>query len=233
MMQPQVSQSSIYPLPPKKSKAPIVIVALAVLLAASIVFGVWAFMKSQDYKNNSDQKSAAAVTAALKTEDSRLQAQFDAQSKQPYKTYTGSATYGSVTFNYPKTWSAYVDTTNVSEPINGYFYPDVVPASQSPTAFALRVELTTTDYASVLANYTSQITTGAVKASAYMPPKMNGVANAQPGTLLSGTVTQDNTQQGTMLVIKVRDKTLKIYTESTDFNSDFNSIILPSLTFAP
>jgi hypothetical protein len=36
-----------------------------------------------------------------------------------------------------------------------------------------------------------------------------------------------------MVVIKVRDKTLKIYTESTDYMSDFNDIVLKNLTFSP
>ena len=33
------------------------------------------------------------------------------------KTFTGSSTYGSITFKYPNTWSSYVDQTNTSEPI--------------------------------------------------------------------------------------------------------------------
>jgi hypothetical protein len=36
-----------------------------------------------------------------------------------------------------------------------------------------------------------------------------------------------------MLVIKVRDKTLEISTESNDYLNDFNNIILASLTFVP
>jgi hypothetical protein len=35
------------------------------------------------------------------------------------------------------------------------------------------------------------------------------------------------------VVIKVRDKTLKIYTESPQYLSDFNNIVLKSLSFAP
>jgi len=36
-----------------------------------------------------------------------------------------------------------------------------------------------------------------------------------------------------MLIIRVRDKTLKISTQSNDYLNDFNNIILSSLTFAP
>jgi hypothetical protein len=31
----------------------------------------------------------------------------------------------------------------------------------------------------------------------------------------------------------VRDKTLKVYTESTNFSPDFNNIVLNSLTYLP
>jgi hypothetical protein len=51
---------------------------------------------------------------------------------------------------------------------------------------------------------------------------------------MSGQVNnQDQTQRGTLLAIKVRDKTLQIYTEAADFSKDFNNTVLATLTFAP
>ena len=191
-------------------------------------------MKMQDYKTNSDKKSAAAVELAKKAQAVQLQAQFDEQSKSPNKSFHGSATYGSITFNYPKTWSAYVDTSNSSEPINAYFHPNEVPGVQSKTAYALRLELLSTDYSQVVQQFSSQIQQGTVTAKAYLPPRLNGVANVQPGTMFSGQVNnQDQTQRGTLLAIKVRDKTLEISTQSGDYLGDFNNTILPSLSFAP
>lgn len=212
----------------------LVVVVLAILLVASLVFGGWAFSKMQDYKKNSAQKAALAVAQAEADQKTQLQAQFNEQSKSPFKVFQGSPTYGSITFNYPKTWSAYVDTSNSSEPINGYFYPGEVPGIQSKTAYALRVELVDQDYSQILQNFSSQITQGQVTAQAYVPPKLKNTANINAGTYLSGQVNnQDQTQHGYMLVIRVRDKTLQIYTESADFLSDFNNTVLASLTFAP
>ncbi len=209
-------------------------VILVLLLIAALGFGGWAFSKMNNYKTNSDKISAAAVDAAKKVQAAQLQAQFDQQSKLPYKSFTGSATYGSINFNYPKSWSAYVDTTNTSEPINAYFYPGEVPGTQGKTAYALRLELLTADYAQTVQQLSSGIQQGTITAKAYTPPKLNGVANVQPGTLFTGQVNQqDNTQNGIMLVIKVRDKTLEISTQSNDYAADFNSTILPSLNFAP
>jgi hypothetical protein len=218
----------------KSSRNIFIEIILTVLLIAALVFGGWAFSKMQDYKNNSDKKAAAAVAAAKKTQAAQLQAQFDQQSKSPNKTFTGSPTYGSITFNYPKTWSAYVDTSSSSEPINGYFYPDTVPGTQSKTAYALRVELVSSDYSQIMQQFSSQITQGTVTAKAYVPPKLQGAANVAAGSYLSGQInSQDQTQNGNMLVMKVRDKTLEIYSESTTFAADFNNTVLASLSFAP
>lgn len=228
-------QQNSYPLPnqPKSKKLLVLTTGLAVLLAISLGFGYWAFTGKQDYKNNADKKIAAAVATANKAQAVALQAQFDQQSKAPTKTYTGSATYGSISFNYPKTWSAYVDTSGDSQPINAYFHPDQVPGIQGGTAFALRVELLSQAYSEVLASFQSQISSGSLSATAYVPTKLKEVANIQTGTRLEGALTQDGKTNGAMVVLKVRDKTLKIYTQSTDFLSDFSNTILPSLSFAP
>jgi hypothetical protein len=210
------------------------IVALVLLLVAAIGFGAWSYSKMLDYKNNSDKKAAAAVADSKKQITADLQAQFDEASKSPNKTFQGSPTYGSITFNYPKTWSGYIDSSNSSEPINGYFHPDVVPGIDSKTAYALRIELLSSDYAQVMQGFDSGISDGTITAKAYVPPKMQGMSNVTAGTYLSGQInSQDQTQRGNMVVMKVRDKTLEIYSESSTFADDFNKIILGSLTFVP
>ncbi|HET9721661.1 MAG TPA: hypothetical protein VFP32_01375 [Candidatus Saccharimonadales bacterium] len=212
----------------------VTIVILVLLLVAVAVFGYWAFSGRQDYKNNAQQKIDKAVSIAKQQQAADLQKQFDQQSKSPYKVFKGSPTYGTVTFNYPKTWSAYVDSTSSSEPINAYFNPDQVPGLNSRSAFALRVELESTDYSQVVQQFNSYISQGKVAAQAYLPPKLKNVTNAVPGTLFSGHVNLgDSTQNGELLVIKVRDKTLEVYTESNDYLNDFNNAVLSSLSFVP
>jgi hypothetical protein len=207
---------------------------LILLLIAAIGFGGWAFTRMQDYKTNSDQKTAVAVSQAKTAQAKELQAKFEEQSKSPYKSFNGSPTYGSITFNYPKTWSAYVDNSNTSIPIDGYFHPGEVPGTESKTAYALRAELLSQDYAQVLQSYSSPITGGKITARAYVPPRMQGVANVVPGTYLTGQINdQDQTQSGSMVIMKVRDKTLKISTESQSYATDFNNVVLSSLTFVP
>jgi hypothetical protein len=204
---------------------------LAICFLVAIVFGLWAFSSRSDYKDHSDKKVAAAVKLAEAKGAAEQQAKDAEADKQPYKTYTGSLTYGGVTFNYPKTWSGLVDTSDINEPINGYFHPDVIPGMQSKTPLSLRVELLAQDYASVVQQVESDVQNGAVKAIAYIPPSMDGVANVTPGIRLDGQITQDF--QGSMVIIKVRDKTLEISTQSNDYLKDFNDTVLASLTFVP
>lgn len=227
-------QQASYQLPtaPHSSKSKLIIAVLAILLVAAIGFGAWAFMGKQDYKNKTDVKIAAAVESAKAAQAVTLQAQNDEKNKSPNKTFTGSATYGSISFGYPKTWSAYLDTTD-SQPINAYFYPDTVPGTQSDSLYALRVELVNTPYAEVLNDFTSRITAGAVSSIAYVPPKLKGVANVQTGSKLTGTITNDSKSQGAMVILKVRDKTLKVYSQAPQYLTDFNDTVLASLTFAP
>jgi len=209
----------------------VLIIILLMTLVALAGFATWAYNGRQDYKNNSDQKAAKAVTAAKTTQKVELQKQFDEQAKLPAKSYQGPTTYGSVSFKYPKTWDAYIDQTNSSNPINGYFYPDSVPGLSSGTAFALRVNQVSASYEQEVKKFDSKIKTGLVKATAYVPPQMANVTNVQIGTRFDGEI--NNTLKGSMVMIKVRDKTLEISTESTDYLTDFNNVVLANLTFIP
>jgi hypothetical protein len=210
-----------------------VIIILAVLVVGISIFALSAYSTGQDYRNNSDKKAAAAVEEAKAQQAKELQAKFDEEYKKPNLTYKGPVAYGSVTFDYPKTWSAMV-TEGDSELLNGYFYPQVVPGTDSDTAFALRVEVVDTPYSQVVEQYESEISTGKLKARAYIPPKMEKAANIQPGLRYDGDFSDGQTpKDGSMVVIPVRDKTLKIYTEAVNFRGDFDNTILPSLTFSP
>jgi len=209
----------------------LIIVLLALVLVGSLAFGFWAFSGRQDYKNKADVKIAAAVKAAKEAQATELQKQFDEQSKSPTKSYQGPVTSGSIAFSYPKTWSAYIDEGTNNQQVNAYFHPDKVPGFNTKSAYALRVEMLNTDYSQVVNTLSKQNKEGGLKASAYIPPKMVGVTNVQAGTRFDGPIASDKT--GAIVVIKVRDKTLKIYTESTDYLNDFDNIILPSLTYLP
>src|SRR5882672_532950 len=86
---------------------------LAVMLFfAAAGFGFLAYGSRQDYKDNVDQKVAAAVTTAKQQTQTADAAQYAEQAKLPFDTYIGPSAFGNLTVKYPKTWSAYVAEDN-------------------------------------------------------------------------------------------------------------------------
>lgn len=212
----------------------VVISILSVMLLAALFFGFQSYQKQQDYKQNADKIAQEAVAAAEKRLSEKLRLEFQEESKKPHKTYRGPVSFGSVTFNYPKSWSAYVDESSSSQPLDGYFHPDSVPAIDGGAALALRVELIDQAYSEIVAEYESAIAEGRLKAVAYIPPKLVKAANVQPGIRLSGNLGDaDSVKNGSLVIVQVRDKTLKVSTESLQFMDDFNKTVLSSLAFSP
>jgi hypothetical protein len=209
----------------KLPKIAIGVLAFAVLLLLG--FGVWAFGERQDYKNNSDQKSTAAADAARAAESDRKDTEFVEREKQPYKTYTTPGESGSIKVTYPKTWSAYVEENDDTNPINAYWHPNVVPGLRSDTAYALRMQVTNKAYSEEVRGFDSAVKRGTVKVSPYTPKNVSGIA----GSRIEGEVTKG--KQSVLIVMPLRDKTIKIWTESPEFVKDFEGIILENLTFAP
>lgn len=205
---------------------PLILVVLLFIGAASFAF--WAFNSRQDYKNNSDKKVNTAVEAATQATQATDAKKYAEAAKQPLKTYAGPEAYGSVHLVYPKTWSAYVDTTSSSFPVNGYLYPDVVPGVNDQTAtFALRLQVVAQSYSQVMSQYSNLAKNGKVRVVPYKLPKIDSVV----GSRVDGQIT--TTKQGSMVVLPMRDKTLKIWTESNQFLPDFNNNVLPNTSFSP
>jgi hypothetical protein len=219
-------------LSPKKTfPKGIVITVLAAGVLVLAVFSIWAYGRMTDYKNNSDQKAAAAVTAATAEQKITLDAQFAEQSKSPLKTYTSPAEYGSVVITYPKTWSAYVDPDpSGNAVVDGYFYPDYLPsvASDAAITYSLRVQINEDTYQEAVDDYQTSITQGKLTATPFAPTAIEG---ASAGLRLSGQLTKD--KRGAMIIIPLRDKVLKIWTESEAGIADFDNYVIPNLTFSP
>lgn len=194
-------------------------------------FAVWAFNSRQDYKNNTDQKVAVAVKASDTQLTASLNKQFAEREKSPYKVYKGPQELGSLAITYPKTWSGYVsaDGSAGNALLDGYFNPDVVPdvSSQSSKAIALRVSIVQQSYSDVIAQVTNSGNAQGITTKPFKFKNVPGVV----GVELSGAIEQGKT--GTMVIVPLRNNTLEVWTEGSQFTSDFNNIILPRFTFSP
>lgn len=216
---------------PKKSLNVLLIplVIAIVFLITAIGFSIWAYMGMQDYKLNVQPKIDQAVAIAEEKTKTAKEAEFVEREKVPTRTYKAGQTAGSLVITYPKTWSAYVEESDKgSELVNGYFHPSYVPAAASGTDFALRVEVVSRSYDQELQQLESKAKSGKVRISAYKAPKMpEGLVGARiDGEINTG-------QQDSMVMFPLRDKTIKVSTESAQFLGDFNNIVLANLIFEP
>ena len=205
------------------------VILLSLLFIGAAVFAVWAYGGRQDYKNNVSDKVATAVASNTKAIQAADATKYAEAAKEPLKTYVGPEAYGSAHISFPKTWSAYVVTaTNGTNPIDAYFAPDVVPSvTDLASSFALRVQMTSQSYTQVISQFAQQVAKKTATINPYSLPKVPSVV----GVRVDGQISQ--TKQGSMIILPVRDKTLKIWTESNTFSNDFNNNILANLTFSP
>jgi hypothetical protein len=219
------------PVMPKKTCRIGLIIALVLfilLFLCATGFGFWAFASRQDFKDHSDQKSAKAVQIAIQQEASKKDNEFLEKEKTPLKTYQGPAAYGSLDVKYPKTWSAYViETDRAAIPVDGFFHPNFVPGVLTKTAYALRVQVTSQSYEQEMKQFDGKVKAGKVTVTPFIAKSVPGITGAR----IEGEINQG--QKDTMVLLPIRDKTIKISTESQQFIGDFNNIILANLKFVP
>ncbi len=199
-----------------------------ILFFAAAGFGVWAFMGMQDYKTNVEPKITAAVDKAVEANTTKKDQEFVEKEKQPFRTYTGPSAYGSIAITYPKTWSVYADeSARSSNALDASLNPDFVPGLQSGNNVALRVQVISSAYSDVVRSFESQVKNGKVTVTPYSVAKVPSVT----GVRVDGEIFTK--KEGAMIIVPVRDKTLKVWTEATQYVGDFNSTILPNMSLVP
>ena len=198
-------------------------IVLTILVLGLGSFSIWAYVNYTDQKNNVDQKISAAVANAKRQQGTEDEAKFAEREKQPTRVFAGPEDLGRVQVNYPKTWSVYVDKDGSGNSnYEAYFAAGIVPPILSKTPYALRITIENKSYEDVLRVYQELVKKGDLRSS---PVTLQG----QTGTRLDGKFSKDIS--GSMVLFKVRDKTLEVYTQSPTFASDYDNIILPSLIF--
>lgn len=202
--------------------APLVVSVL--FFFGALGFGIWAYMERTDYKDNVDQKVAAAVEVAKDKTSTDKDNEFLEKEKEPLREYKAPSIYGSITFMYPKTWSGYTEDSS------GRFkllMSKGIVSGNARTAYALRVAVEETTYDSKLKSFDSQLKTGKIKASAIRLNKVKSVL----GTRIDGEIASG--VNGSLIVLPLRDKTILISAEAEEYVPDLDKIILPSFTFSP
>lgn len=209
------------------SVSTILAVMFGLLFIITSIFGFWAFSEREKYKNDTDQLIEDAVVIAVQDTETEKDAEFTEREKLPTRTFTASATYGSLSFSYPKTWSVYLEESSSGVVVDVYAHPNVIPGFKSEQPYALRAEITSTSYEREVEVLERSIENGSLSVAAFRPEKVRSVL----GIKATGEI--DREVQGAIVLLPLRDRTIKVYTESREFLDDFNSIVVPSLNFVP
>jgi hypothetical protein len=197
-------------------------IAFGVTTIVAAAFFVWAYGNYQDQKNNVDTKVSIAVAAAQKEQADLDEAKFLEREKEPNRQFVGPDDYGRLLFDYPKTWSMYVtQEASSGGRYEAYLNPISVPTINSSTQFALRVDIETKSYDSVVQSYNSKVKSGDLVATAVQ-------ADEVTGTRFDGTFSSNI--RGAAVVFKIRDKTVTLRTDADTFKPDFDALI-KTITF--
>ncbi len=195
-------------------------VLLAVGFIVTSVLAVIYYGNFTEQRDNNQPLIEAAVEKAKNEQKTALEADFAEREKLPTKNYVAPGEFGSIRLSHPKTWSSYVD--NKGDSINFYAHPNFVPSEN--VNYALRMSVVSEPFSEVTEEYQDAIEDGELKSSTFQ-------AAGVSGSRLDGLLEEGKT--GSMVIFPLRDKTLRVWTETTDFRSDFDNIVLKNLTFVP
>lgn len=181
-------------------------------------FAIWSFMEYSQTKNGVDAR-VQVETAKAKAEQAEIdQKKFSEEAKNPRIEFVGPSEYGRVSFMYPKTWSVYIDRDGSDRAdYVAYLHPKEVPSIHNKDSrFAMRLEIINKDFNTVLKNYEQKVKKGELSSSSV---EFNGIA----ATRIDGALSKE--LRGTVVLMKVNDKTIRFSTDADTFKPDFEAVL--------
>lgn len=193
-------------------------IGASVLLVIALALAGWMYMAYSQEKSNVDSRIAVATAEARREQSEVEQKKFDEQYKNPRIEFVSPSEYGRVSFMYPKTWSVYVDQDGADRgDYAAYLHPVAVPPTGSKDSrFAMRVEILNSSFDKVLKTYESRLKKGELASSSV---EYNGNA----ATRIDGTFSKE--LRGAVVLMRVRDKTIRFSTDADTFKPDFQTIL--------
>lgn len=211
----------IPPLPKKKVSGnvieTIILILTAIIAVTFIVLFVMKYLEWDAIKTNIDGQIDAAVAMAVAENSAELEAEFAEREKNPYKDFLGPADYGSLSFQYPRTWSVYIarDAARGGN-YEAYMNPSEVLPVSSSTINALRVQILDQPFETVAQSYNSSVSSGNLTITTRNVG--NTVANVYTGVF-------ENNLRGILTIFKVRDKTVYLRTDAMLFADEYYKLL--------
>lgn len=208
---------------PRHSIIETIILIIVSLIAVTFVgLFIWKYLEWDNVKTDVDGQIDVAVAMAIAENTTKLENEFSEREKYPYKTFSGPTDYGSLSFEYPKTWNVYIakDAANGGD-FEAYFNPGEVQPIGNDTINSLRVTIRDAAFDSVVKSYDSNLRNG--KLSVVTRNVGSAVANVYTGEIRSNV-------RGIVAIFKLRDKTVLLQTDAELFSAEFYKI-LDTVTF--
>lgn len=195
----------------------IILIVISLIAVTFIGLFIWKYLEWDSVKTDVDGQINAAIAVAVSKNTTTLENEFVEREKYPYKSFMGPADYGSVSFEYPKTWNLYVakDASNGGN-YEAYFNPGEVLPVSATTINALRFTIQDKAFDTVAKTYESSVKSGKL---AMVTRNIGGaVANVYEGDIT-------NNIRGIVTIFKVRDKTVVIQTDSELFKDEYYKLL--------
>lgn len=194
----------------------IAVIVLSLTTATFVGLFVWMSVQYNDLNGSVDLVVKKAVVEAKEN-----QALLDAaEAKKETQTFAGPADYGSLSFEYPKLWSVYVEKDAASGgDFVAYLNPlEVEPVSET-TVNALRVTIRDKSFETVVAEYQRAVDKKDSNLTVTTMTVGGTTANRYTGTI------PNTTNEGIIVVFKIRDKTAILRTDAMAYASDFETLL--------
>ena len=197
----------------------IVIIGLSLVAITFVGLFIWMAGEYNSAKTDVDGQIAVAVAEAKDEQAGKLENEFLEREKYPYKTFSGPADYGQLSFEYPKTWSVYVaESASTGGDFNAYFNPVQVEAVGKETVNALRVTIRDKSFDEVSQEY--QKAMDKRDSNLTMVSTTIGKNNNITANRYTGTIPDTKDLNGYIVTFKIRDKTAVLQTDSVLFQEE-------------
>lgn len=200
----------------------IILIIVSLIAVTFIGLFIWKYIEWDNVRTDVEGQISAEVAVAVSENTTKLENEFLEREKYPYKSFAGPADYGSLSFEYPKTWNIYIakDAVNGGD-YEAYLNPgEVLPVSNT-SINALRVTIRDAAFDTVTKTYDGLIGKGGLT-----------VATRNIGSVVANVYTGElpNKLQGIVAVFKLRDKTVLLQTDAMLFSEEFFKL-LDTVTF--
>lgn len=217
--QPLASPSSALPATSNQHHVieTIILIIVSLVAVTFIALFIWKYLEWDNIKTDVDGRIDAAIAVAVSENTTKLENEFIEREKYPYKSFMGPADYGSLSFEYPKTWNLYIARDAVSGgDYEAYLNPgEVLPVSNN-TINALRVKIQDRAFDAIAKSYEGSVKNG--KLSMVTRNIGGTVANVYTGEISSNV-------HGIITIFKVRDKTISLQTDSNLFADEYYKLL--------